>query len=59
MSATVHVKHVQLRQRQVCMYADMSNCDAQEVDPPVVVTPPFGVVGSGSILLSQQCNKKS
>ena len=37
----------------------MSILEVQEVDPPVVLLPQFGVVGSGNILLSQHCNNKS
>ena len=35
----------------------MSICEVQKVDPPMVL-PQFGVVGSGSILSSQHCNKE-
>ena len=37
----------------------MSIREVQEVDPSVVLLPQFGVVGSGSILLSQHCNKEN
>ena len=36
----------------------MSICEVQKVDPPMVLLPHFGVGGSGSILLSQHCNKE-
>ena len=44
-------RHVQL---QGVIAVNMS----EGVDPTVVLLPQFGVVGSGSILLSQHCNHK-
>ena len=36
----------------------MSLREVQEIDPPVVLLPQFGVVGSGSILLSQELEEE-